>query len=171
MVLILFFKMKLDTIFMDKRKEELNMAKYKKINFDEVDDTNILEIRNDVSLNENISEEHEEDVNDLSEHHKGQNQILTEKERKSIAERTSAMSEDELIVVLKCIKSDLLWNELKRRYVKMNGKIVDTESILGVYISEVNPINDVAWDGMIKRYSDVEDKFTRITKGFNRSEN
>ena len=130
MVLILFFKMKQDTIFMDKRKEELNMAKYKKINFDEVDDTNILEIRNDVSLNENISEEHEEDVNDLNEHHKVQNQILTEKERKSIAERTSAMSEDELIVVLKCIKSDLLWNELKRRYVKMNGKIVDTESIL-----------------------------------------
>lgn len=137
------------------------MGKYQKINFEGMDNANILEVENE-NVVESVSEVNIENIEESNVNH----MTFTEKEKKAIAERTMAMSEDELVIALKCIKSDLLWNELRRRNSKMQEKIETVNEILGVSVSDVNPINESAWNGMVKRFSDVEERFTKITKGF-----
>lgn len=138
------------------------MSKYEKINFDEVDVYN-----DDENIGHTYSSAQQENdshiSNSLLEDEKSIEK-MTEREVSAIKETISSMTDKEQSVCLSSIASSKLWDELRSRYSIRQRKINSFNNIIGVSMSSISPITDNTWDAIIEKYSDIENRFSEISK-------
>lgn len=91
---------------------------------------------------------------------------MSEMEKKELKDRIKALTDEETNEVIRLMPSDLLWDELIRRNTKMLQRINKIEDTLGITVDNIHPISIKAWEDIRERYTDVEDKFIYIKKGF-----
>lgn len=81
---------------------------------------------------------------------------------------TESYTSEELNVVIKAIPDDYLWNELMRRDAVVLESINHIEGILDISLDCLRPIPAKAWAEIRTRYEDLQNKFLKIRKGFNK---
>ena len=91
---------------------------------------------------------------------------MNELEKNLFKDSVKAYTEEEKLEAIKLIPSDYLWDELINRNTKMLQRINFVEETLGVSLDNIHPIPAMAWDDIRYRYTDTEDKFKKVMKGF-----
>ena len=94
------------------------------------------------------------------------NKALSELDEEKLIDIAKSYSEEELSVIIKEIPDDYLWDELIRRDSLIYKKISCIEEVLDVSLDNLHPIPVRAWKEIRTRYDDLQNKFTKIRKGF-----
>lgn len=93
---------------------------------------------------------------------------LSEIEIADLKDITKAYGSEELDIIIKEIPDDYLWDELLRRDKVIYEKISCIEEALSVSLDSLHPIPARAWKEIRTRYEDLQSKFKKIEKGFNK---
>ncbi len=92
-------------------------------------------------------------------------------DKQKLKETVKAFTDEDKTEIVKLFPSDKLWEELIRRNLLMNEILDNICEIMGVAMDGLSPISAKTWCEIKNKFDNIEDKYTKIRKGFSKHAN